>query len=744
MEIAYSKLTYDPRMEDFGADTFAERRNFEVCVVFRYKTSKGVRYEENHNDMPLGRPLHEPTLFAKNKMDVWKQRRETVLKNLQSCGLQCYCFYNRNHDEILCKIGAEGSKLRDTAARMRYKLQLKSEYLGGFAEYRHDFPGHPELNFTDRRVVSYFYKQHSQADYPTDDGIFSPIDKILLVHKIITSKDKDCAGINLGTLLHQDDVEALFPLHEYSKLEEIKTNWLDWVFMGQGHTMKVHDYFGDSVTFLFLWLSFYWKWLVPVATVGLLFQFVDLVFRTPDNVTTVTFCIFISVWSTFLPHFWRREEAKHAMEWGTLEMADTLEPCRAAYWGEPRVNPVSGQVEPFYPLEKRIRSYFFSFVIIVLVEVLLLGVLLLVVLAKHSFAGKLAAGNFVFSVLLAVVVEIINGVLSTLARFLTTLENHRTQSEHETHQLVKVMCFKFVNSYFVMYYIAFFKHRSTLFGVTMKCAYDDCFLDLQGQLAVFVIFRMIVQNSRELLLPRVRAFFRHGTERSILTVLGKVEAADLSSTEKQAKQETFSSFAEFDEVLITHGYVTFFAVTSPWVCVASLSGTLLEIYITMRSITETKRRPMPFRRKDTEPWSTAFNIYGFLAALTNGLLLIFGSTQFDSWTLTEKLVLFVFLEHVIFISVVFVRTLFPAKPKSVELMQLKQATIVHRCLENIKVEDGHDLTVFNVNADHDFEVFEHDAIDDDREEFGEPVFSLKKDGRSLYHGIMQVMPISHR
>jgi len=88
----------------------------------------------------------------------------------------------------------------------------------------------------------------------------------------------------------------------------------------------------------------------------------------------------------------------------------------------------------------------------------------------------------------AVFVECANVFIGWVCKKMTQAENHRTQSEYETLLLMKVMLLKFVNSYFVLYYIAFFKHHDYWFGSTLKCLRNDCFLDLQSQLGMFVFF----------------------------------------------------------------------------------------------------------------------------------------------------------------------------------------------------------------------------------------------------------------
>merc|ERR1719482_469054 len=104
--------------------------------------------------------MMDPKPDALNKMQVWKQRRESLLKQMKNCGLNLFCYYSRDRDEIFCKIGADAEKLCITAVRMKYKLQLKPEYLSAYAEYRQDFRGRSDRDGKDRRNYSQMYERH--------------------------------------------------------------------------------------------------------------------------------------------------------------------------------------------------------------------------------------------------------------------------------------------------------------------------------------------------------------------------------------------------------------------------------------------------------------------------------------------------------------------------------------------------------------------------------------------------------
>jgi hypothetical protein len=721
------------------------RRAFDMCMVLNYKTRKTVAFEDqNEIQVMENRQLEQPRAEEKAKMEQWKEQREGILKSLLNCGLELYCYYNRDRNEIIVKIGASAAKLRDTAARCKYKLQLKKQYLNAYAEYRHDFQGTREKQYKDRRIVSHIYRTHVEEDYPNSDAIFRTVDKIFLINHIITSKDKDCAGINVGNLLHEGQLKDYFPLHEAHLMTHIKgTTFQDrlrWFWMGEEHANLIRDYFGDKIAFYFLFMAFYWKWLVPLAAVGLLIGFVDSVAGSPDNITAIPFCILMSVWAIFMPYFWRRQESKYAIGWGTLDMASALEDCRPEHHGEMRINPVTAQVEPYYPWERRVWRYLFSGSVIILAGAMMILLILYLVWSRHMMQYQVHGGILTFEIATAAYVEISNALLTWLSRKLTDLENHRTQTEHETHMLAKVMGFKFVNTYLVLYYIAFFKQYANLFGAQMQCLRGDCFVDLQGQLFVFVVFRFTVSNATQWLLPKLGLWLRtlyidkkscqaylHG--HTLLTL------ADMSPAEVQAKKPKYDCFNDFDETLINHGFATLFAVASPWVCAATLLVTLSEMYLDSYGLIESMQRPLPIRAQSNEPWTTAFDIYGWLAASTNIILLIFSSHQYESWTLTEKLTLFLYLEHTLLFARLLLKVIFPAIPRNVELLQLKQENMVHRCLEDIKVEQHQDFSMFREEKHANIEVFEHDYLDDDEDP--EPSLSLRDSANTLYDGAME-------
>jgi len=362
--------------------------------------------------------------------------------------------------------------------------------------------------------------------------------------------------------------------------------------------------------------------------------------------------------------------------------------------------------------------------------------------ARHKLKDDMPGGIAGWQVIMAIFVEVVNLGLTVMAKYLTTEENHRTRSEHDTHLLAKVFVLKFVNSYFVLYYIAFFKSHANLFGSTLHCIRNDCMLDLQLALAIFMLVRMIVQNLIKFLTPKLKMWFRiaksdaYAMRYNLFNPSSRLEQADMSAAEMQARREPYDPFLDFDETLITHGFATLFAVSSPWVCTATLLWIMAQIVLDVKNLTETTQRPLPIKMRTNEPWDTAFDIYGVLAAFTNIVLLIFGSKEYAGWTFTERLMVFIFIVHLIVFAKLVIRFVFPEVPPNVALLHLKQANMVHRCLENIKVEPQQDFTLFRQHGAEGFEIMEQDIFDDDDVE---PELNLTDSAKAMKSGMFEAL-----
>lgn len=73
-----------------------------------------------------------------------------------------------------------------------------------------------------------------------------------------------------------------------------------------------------------------------------------------------------------------------------------------------------------------------------------------------------------------------------ILKVLINFENHRTKVTAQNSRIWKSFIFKFINAYYALFYIAFFKEFDT-FNIenfeSETCSNEECILDVQMQLA---------------------------------------------------------------------------------------------------------------------------------------------------------------------------------------------------------------------------------------------------------------------
>eukprot|EP00929_Paragymnodinium_shiwhaense_P010238 TRINITY_DN1147_c0_g1_i1.p1 TRINITY_DN1147_c0_g1~~TRINITY_DN1147_c0_g1_i1.p1 ORF type:complete len:736 (-),score=190.12 TRINITY_DN1147_c0_g1_i1:132-2339(-) len=670
----------------------------DVCMVFPFKCDARIRWGDASQEEGA-RGLRAPTEQERHKMETWATKRNGTIMALSDAGLILMLFYSRDRDEIFVRVAADEQHLRQVAEMKRHKLELKPQYLSAFAEYKNDYAGRRENNYADRNVVSHLYKPHvdeTDADhglrYPKPDAIFRVVDRIQIMDYIIRENGHNCAGVDIGQLLHDKDLLQYFPMHENAKLRDLDKNWFRAFAWGTKIDL-VRDYFGERIALYFLFISHMLKWLMLPGIVGFGLWFVDMVDGTPDNYTSLPLCVGMGIWCVLFVHFWRRTAAKHCIKWGTLGGAGPqLEPTRPEFRGKSRINPVTGRPDRYYPWRERLGTVLFSYAVLSVTIVVLLFFILCLFGLRHVFHKD--GGRTTFQIINALAVEVLNSVFTRLAKWLTDRENHRSYSEYSNHLMAKTVVFKFINCYSSLYYIAFFKAHSHLFGMPMDCVNDDCMNDLGSQLAIFMIMRLTLQNFVELGFPAMATWWANFQEgrtfhtsmfTNPLTVM-----PDLSFAEKQSKKEDYDLYEDIDEILILYGYTTLFVVACPWVPLLAVVSIVLEVFLDQKKLVMLYRRPMPMPAANNEPFDTAFDVFGILAMLTNVAVIVFASHAFDHWTHAHKIALFLAVEHGLVAMRVGMNVFFPEMPYDVRLLLMQQQVVIHKHMDLGGEEDDHD------------------------------------------------------
>merc|ERR1711939_768762 len=251
-------------------------------------------------------------------------------------------------------------------------------------------------------------------------------------------------------------------------------------------------------------------------------------------------------------------------------------------------------------------------------------------------------------------------------------EVHRTQTSYNDSLIIKGFCFEFVNRYFLLFYIAFFKSGEfmgtpdtcdvvneavVVDGIEGDVPVPDCINDLATQLKVVFVFKTIIQQIKEIYYPDIKRCYRRWREtRGIenpeesdeldeldddaLSPRTRRRRGGLSYVEEQNIMDSYghpfpATYDDFQEMTIQFGFMTLFAVAYPIGALFALVNNIIEIPVDGQKLTTDCRRPRYRNAEDIGSWMTVLQCITVCAVITNSLLVSFSST-----TLVQDLDLF--------------------------------------------------------------------------------------------------------
>ena len=356
----------------------------------------------------------------------------SIVQRLNAGGLQTFLHFSSTKDEVYCNIRCPLERLQAEAERTGYRLLLDSAeleaaaragimhgydeggtgsgggsgtgdaeegYIGGEGgngdvggggssgggtpivqpiTVRHDPAFSPISPFAH---VYGRYRRHArvQALFARHGGRHLPfrsVDRLKLTASVIDAKLHH-GGCHIDTHMHlaRGAILGFYPLHSNHEKRALQARWtVRWSLPNQQPFGSIKDYFGEKVALYFAWLGHYTTWLIFAALAGLVASvnmWADG--NSPDTVLMPVFGLFMCLWTTFFQEFWKRRNARLAMEWG-MTGVEKQEQDRPQHSGVLITSPTTGEkVLYFAPAERRKRFLLSSLAVVGLI----LGVVLL-------------------------------------------------------------------------------------------------------------------------------------------------------------------------------------------------------------------------------------------------------------------------------------------------------------------------------------------------------------------------------
>lgn len=293
--------------------------------------------------------------------------------------------------------------------------------------------------------------------------------------------------------------------------------------------------------------------------------------------------------------------------------------------------------------------------------------------------------RFVPSIIYAVVIEIMNRIYRYAAEFLTNYENHRLESSHQNHLVLKVLVFNMVNCFASLFYIAFVM----------------CDLKLLRQsLATLLITSQILNQFVEALLP----FWmqkRHNIKikKKVKTLKVDTEFSLLEQVYLEKEMDTYlGTFDDYLELFLLFGYVSLFSCVYPLAALLAVLNNVTELYSDALKMCRVFKRPFAEPSSSIGVWMLAFETMGILAVVTNCALLGM-SPQVHSMFQDSRLDLFLTvaaIEHALLALKFILAFVIPNKPYDI---RIKLARLEFESMEALKQKQQMKLSFDSLTED---------------------------------------------
>nr|CAB3221917.1 anoctamin-5 [Phallusia mammillata] len=476
----------------------------------------------------------------------------------------------------------------------------------------------------------------------------------------------------------------------------------EWARWGRWYKFQpldlIRQYLGDKVALYFAWLGYYTEMLVYPTLVGLIVFIYSIatlwtypptrvqevcdetyptyagnltmcpvcdadcgywqlgstclsaqVTHVFDNEATIFFAVFMSLWATMFLELWKRKQFRLAYDWDLVdydEDRDLIRPEFEAQVTRERLNPITGQREPYLSAKDRytraclsITTVFF-WVLVVIAAVFAVIVYRLVIAAVFASSVDLSSLGSLSSVatpsmlttitaslLSLIIIMCLNFVYEKMALILTDMELPRTQIEFDDSFTFKMFCFQFVNFYSYLFYVAFFKQTfagypanyTYLFGEFRwdECDAGGCMYELSIQLIIIMLGKQIWNNVIELMMPWMINKYRQYKSTKVSDEQKDNEYTRWEQDYDLTAFRQMGLFYEYLEMVIQFGFVTLFVAAFPLAPVLALINNIIEIRLDANKFICELRRPLSQKCSDIGAWYYLLDFLGTLAVVTN-------------------------------------------------------------------------------------------------------------------------------
>uniref|UniRef100_K3WDF2 Anoctamin transmembrane domain-containing protein n=1 Tax=Globisporangium ultimum (strain ATCC 200006 / CBS 805.95 / DAOM BR144) TaxID=431595 RepID=K3WDF2_GLOUD len=303
-------------------------------------------------------------------------------------------------------------------------------------------------------------------------------------------------------------IHDMFPMHDKQLTDKLISRWItSWRVLDlvDRKILKLLRYnFGEKVSYYFAFFNYYNRALIPIAIIGVVLQFLHGVIPTATYMRILPFWgIGVSViWSFTFLKTWERANATMQFEWNKKLHVKQIEYANKFFYGEKKVNSLTGELEVVYPAWRRLPKYLCVIVFMLFQTVIMLILVAIWVTIYEMLKAKYTESH-IFStqwflillegIVFGLFVDVIqwNMVVTKMGALFTHWENYRTEEQYERSLIRKLFLLDFLNYYTWFFSLAFVfvipgfgdyltnSLNRMMFGDAMNCCFGP-YVDQHG------------------------------------------------------------------------------------------------------------------------------------------------------------------------------------------------------------------------------------------------------------------------
>jgi len=332
----------------------------------------------------------------------------------------------------------------------------------------------------------------------------------------------------------------------------------------------IRNYYGESVSYFFLWLDYYTRFLIFPSILGT-FTFLSYFFwnKIPlisifSNSIQMDYydfllilnCALLTLWLTLFIKTWIQKEKIYNYIWGVNEGQKEIK-INEEFVPNSKQKLIFGyfvpsEKEPYHTFKKCV-SY-----------AVLLGMIILVITFIYSLfrlKASLVNGNiwhdYKISIYIACInglqIKIMNYLYYYIALYLTQWENHFSITEKNNEFSKKLILFDFVNSYSSLFYIAFIKPYNE------GCVNNNCIKELETQMySIFFVYLCVFIGD---IIYLYMIYFYQKEKVGALITEEKIEIQGLEHQMMISPLDTLN--IEYNDIINQFGFACLFSIAAP-------------------------------------------------------------------------------------------------------------------------------------------------------------------------------------